>query len=100
MIGPIIFVQVRQMLLRQPAICAKSYRGCALQCAAPQQPAKLRSGTTRALGFAEADSTFAAKQIIHHLQMTGSTPPAVMLPNFAVQSVVFDDLGPLGNGRP
>ena len=42
MIGPIIFAQVRQMLLRQPAICAKSYRGCALQCAAPQQPAKLR----------------------------------------------------------
>ena len=28
--------------------------------------------------------------------MTGSTPPAVMLPNFAVQSVVFDDLGALG----
>ena len=56
----------------------------------------LRSGTTRALGFAEASSTFAAKQMIHVLQMTGRIPPAVALPNFAVQSVVFDDLGALG----
>ena len=56
----------------------------------------LRSGTTRALGFAEAGSTFAAKQMIHVLQITGRTPPAVTLPNFAVQSVVFDDLGALG----
>ena len=56
----------------------------------------LRSGTTRALGFAEADCTFAAKQMIHVLQMTGRTPPAVTLPNFAVQSVVFDDLGANG----
>ena len=34
--------------------------------------------------------------MIHVLQMTGRIPPAVALPNFAVQSVVFDDLGALG----
>ena len=28
--------------------------------------------------------------------MTGRTPPAAALPNFAVHSVVFDDLGALG----
>ena len=56
----------------------------------------LSSGTTCALGFPEAVSTFATRQIIHALQMTGRTPPAVTLPNFAVQSVVFDDLGALG----
>jgi two-component system cell cycle response regulator len=56
----------------------------------------LRSGTTRALGFAEAGGTFAAKQMIQVLQMTGRTPHAVTLSNFAIQSVVFDDLGALG----
>ena len=34
--------------------------------------------------------------MIHVLQMTGRTTHAVTLSNFAVQSVVFDDLGALG----
>ena len=68
----------------------------AMRRATAAREVALRSGTTRALGFAEAGSTFAAKQMIHVLQMTGRTPPAVTLPNFAVQSVVFDDLGALG----
>ena len=55
-----------------------------------------RSGTTPALGFAEAGGTFAAKQMIHVLQMKGRTTHAVTLSNFAVQSVMFDDLGALG----
>jgi two-component system cell cycle response regulator len=68
----------------------------AMRRATAAREVALRSGTTRALGFAEAGSTFASKQMIHVLQMTGRTPPAVTLPNFAVQSVVFDDLGALG----
>ena len=68
----------------------------AMRRATAAREVALRSGTTRALGFAEASSTFAAKQMIHVLQITGRIPPAVALPNFAVQSVVFDDLGALG----
>lgn len=68
----------------------------AMRRATAEREVALRSGTTRALGFAEASSTFAAKQMIHVLQMTGRTPPAAALPNFAVHSVVFDDLGALG----
>ena len=68
----------------------------AMRRATAAREVALRSGTTRALGFAEAGGTFAARQIIHVLQMTGRTPPAVTLPSFAVQSVVFDDLGALG----
>jgi two-component system, cell cycle response regulator len=68
----------------------------AMRRATAAREVALRSGTTRALGFAEADSTFAAKQMIHVLQVTGRTPPAVTLPNFGVQSVVFDHLGALG----
>ena len=68
----------------------------AMRRATAAREVALRSGTTRALGFAEASSTFAAKQMIHVLQMTGRTPPAAALPNFAVHSVVFDDLGALG----
>ena len=68
----------------------------AMRRATAAREVALRSGTTRALGFAEAGSTFAAKQMIHVLQMTGRTPHAVTLSNFAVQSVVFDDLGALG----
>jgi two-component system cell cycle response regulator len=68
----------------------------AMRRATAAREVALRSGTTRALGFAEASSTFAAKQMIHVLQVTGRTPPAVTLPNFGVQSVVFDHLGALG----
>ena len=68
----------------------------AMRRATAAREVALRSCTTRALGFAEAGGTFTAKQIIHVLQMTGRTPPALTLPSFAVQSVVFDDLGALG----
>ena len=68
----------------------------AMRRATAAREVALRSGTTPALGFAEAGGTFAAKQMIHVLQMTGRTPHAVTLSNFAVQSVVFDDLGALG----
>jgi two-component system cell cycle response regulator len=68
----------------------------AMRRATAAREVALRSGTTRALGFAEANSTFAAKQMIHVLQMTGTTPPVVTLRDFAVQSVAFDDLGALG----
>lgn len=68
----------------------------AMRRATAAREVALRSGTTRALGFAEAGGTFAAKQMIHVLQMTGRTPHAVTLSNFAIQSVVFDDLGALG----
>jgi len=47
----------------------------AMRRATAARKVALRSGTTRALGFAEAGGTFAAKQIIHILQMTGRTPP-------------------------
>ena len=68
----------------------------AMRRATAAREVALRSGTTPALGFAEAGGTFAAKQMIHVLQMTGRTPHAVTLSNFAVQSVVFDDLVALG----
>ena len=71
----------------------------AMRRATAAREVALRSGTTRALGFAEASNAFAAKQMIHVLQMTGRTPRAKALPNFAVQSVVFDDLGALGERR-
>jgi len=67
----------------------------AMRRATAAREVALRSGTTRALGFAEANSGFAARQKIHVLQMTGITPSPVTMSEFSIQHIVFDDLGTL-----
>ena len=67
----------------------------AMRRATAAREISLRAGTTRALGFAEANGAFTARQKVHLLQMNDAKCPAPTLNNYAIERMNFEDLGTL-----